>query len=310
MSDSRRGERVGTHAPIINACTHAETCRCKSTWTSSESGCNVTQSGCPSVACDDDDKSWCLVENSGCAGEENTDGGGWAYCTPGMGTSSIDALLLCTIWCPFSFLLSMCLYLFVCLFVCCYCFVTSLFRMSCFVPLCWFHLSSMLCRMPLTTTFPKTLRKVLWCARKYRFLHPKDREFCTCSLKCASTSATPVGVKEPQTQLSVTANPIPSDCYSEQTAARELGYNQSSWDNSSGEEPQPASDSTPWALLTSKEQEAATFLGYSDKSWDDESGLEAQPAADSKYWAQLSACGEDPCRASPACSRSLFARVT
>ena len=200
-----------------------------------------------------------------------------------------------------------CIYLFV---FCCYCFVTSLFRMSCFVPLCWFHLSSMLCRMPLTTTFPKTLRKVLWCARKYRFLHPKDREFCTCSLKCASTSATPVGVKEPQTQLSVTANPIPSDCYSEQTAARELGYNQSSWDNSSGEEPQPASDSTPWALLTSKEQEAATFLGYSDKSWDDESGLEAQPAADSKYWAQLSACGEDPCRASPACSRSLFARVT
>ena len=105
-----------------------------------------------------------------------------------------------------------------------------------------------------------------------------------------------------------------------------LGYTQVSWDNLSGNEPQPASADKYWGELSSEEREAAAVLGYSQISWDDpwpaagdkyfaqltaaeqaaaqelgydarswdnESGLEPQPALLDKQWAELTACGKD-----------------
>jgi len=61
-------------------CEHApqeEACRCKQSWTSPSDGaaCATEQNGCTTC---DFESSWCMLENPGCAGEE--DGEGWAYC--------------------------------------------------------------------------------------------------------------------------------------------------------------------------------------------------------------------------------------
>ena len=40
-----------------------------------------------------------------------------------------------------------------------------------------------------------------------------------------------------------------------------------SWDNASGNEPQPASASTKWTALTAQERLAATVLGYTEQTW-------------------------------------------
>ena len=67
-----------------------------------------------------------------------------------------------------------------------------------------------------------------------------------------------------------------------------LGYTQVSWDNLSGNEPQPAPSNKVWSELTHSERVAAVVLGYTGKSWDNESGFEAQPASVDKQWAELS----------------------
>ena len=70
-----------------------------------------------------------------------------------------------------------------------------------------------------------------------------------------------------------------------------LGYTQFSWENFSGEEPQPASADKAWAALTDDEKAAARVLGYTGTIWDNESGAETQPASANKYWAELTSCG-------------------
>ena len=54
---------------------------------------------------------------------------------------------------------------------------------------------------------------------------------------------------------------------SQQQAAALLGYTQTSWDNTSGNEVQPASASKTWAQLTSEEKSAAMVLGYTALTW-------------------------------------------
>ena len=80
---------------------------------------------------------------------------------------------------------------------------------------------------------------------------------------------------------------------SEQAAAALLGYTQTSWDDVSGKEIQPASSKKYWAKLAKHEQLAAMALGYTRKSWDNVSGRETQPPADSKYWHELKDCGKN-----------------
>ena len=82
-------------------------------------------------------------------------------------------------------------------------------------------------------------------------------------------------------------------CVSEQAAAALLGYTQTSWDDVSGKEIQPASSKKHWAKLAEHERKAAMALGYSPKIWDNFSGEETQPPADSKYWHELKDCGEN-----------------
>ena len=88
---------------------------------------------------------------------------------------------------------------------------------------------------------------------------------------------------------------LPSACNSEQAAAVVLGFTQVSWDDLSGQEPQPWSMRKFWAQLTANEKAAAVLLGYTQVSWDNDSGLEPQPASAVKSWAELTACadGED-----------------
>ena len=86
----------------------------------------------------------------------------------------------------------------------------------------------------------------------------------------------------------------PSVCKSEQAALRALGYTQTSWDNLSGDELQPASSIQRWSALTDNEKAAAAVLGYSQKAWDNESGSEPQPDSWDKSWAELTSCGDGP----------------
>ena len=74
---------------------------------------------------------------------------------------------------------------------------------------------------------------------------------------------------------------------SEQVAAEVLGYTQVSWENLSGNEPQPSSHKKSWSELTHSERVAAVLLGYTGKVWDNESGSELQPASAYKSWAEL-----------------------
>ena len=69
-----------------------------------------------------------------------------------------------------------------------------------------------------------------------------------------------------------------------------LGYTQVSWDNLSGQEPQPWSGYKAWYELSLNEQAAVTLLGYTETTWDNESGSERQPASALKGWAELTMC--------------------
>ena len=80
----------------------------------------------------------------------------------------------------------------------------------------------------------------------------------------------------------MTSNSHTSDCITEREAAQILGYTGATWDNMSGEEPQPASSDKFWAELTDEEKEAAGVLGYTRLIWDTQ-----PPPAGSKYWADL-----------------------
>ena len=39
---------------------------CLSVWTTDDAGCEEDQYGCPSTACDGDDKPWCMTEHTWC----------------------------------------------------------------------------------------------------------------------------------------------------------------------------------------------------------------------------------------------------
>ena len=73
---------------------------------------------------------------------------------------------------------------------------------------------------------------------------------------------------------------------------RALGHTQASWDNLSGQEPQPESFSSPWIYLNPNEKKAALLLGYTQETWDRVSQSEPQPESYYKYWDELTACGE------------------
>ena len=83
-----------------------------------------------------------------------------------------------------------------------------------------------------------------------------------------------------------------SACNSERDAAVLLGFTQVSWDDLSGQEPQPSSWSKYWDELSANEREAVRLLGYNQKVWDNDSGLEPQPIAFFKSWDELTKCGE------------------
>merc|ERR1712071_699121 len=64
-------------------------CKCVDVWTDTDSNAAcVDIEGCPTTACDGDSKSWCLIENNGCAQEEAD--GGWAYCSPPPPPSAVS----------------------------------------------------------------------------------------------------------------------------------------------------------------------------------------------------------------------------
>ena len=83
-----------------------------------------------------------------------------------------------------------------------------------------------------------------------------------------------------------------SGCTNEQMAAGVLGYTQASWDNLSGQEPQPPSATKAWAALTAKEKASARVLGYTQAIWNNESGVETRPTSANKQWDWLTSCGE------------------
>eukprot|EP00908_Phaeocystis_cordata_P023062 Transcript_5490.p4 GENE.Transcript_5490~~Transcript_5490.p4 ORF type:complete len:138 (+),score=29.54 Transcript_5490:1006-1419(+) len=70
------------NSPYCTGCSMCDACTCKSSWTTTDTGCTTTQSGCPSTACDGDSNGpWCLVDSTPCAGSSGD--GSWMYCTPG-----------------------------------------------------------------------------------------------------------------------------------------------------------------------------------------------------------------------------------
>ena len=71
-------------------------------------------------------------------------------------------------------------------------------------------------------------------------------------------------------------------CLTEQDAARALGYTEDTWDNLSGMETQPLSESKTWSQLTDTERAAAEVLGYDQLIWDTQ-----PPAAATKFWESL-----------------------
>ena len=83
-----------------------------------------------------------------------------------------------------------------------------------------------------------------------------------------------------------------SGCQSTQAAAKTLGYTQTSWDNRSKKEKQPAVALKSWKDLTHDQRVAAVTLGYTGKTWDNKSGKEKQPASKKQRWTQLTTCGE------------------
>ena len=54
---------------------------------------------------------------------------------------------------------------------------------------------------------------------------------------------------------------------SEKEAAESFGYNQTNWDNKTGDEVQPNSISRTWDELTTKKKNALKALGLTRASW-------------------------------------------
>lgn len=74
-----------------------------------------------------------------------------------------------------------------------------------------------------------------------------------------------------------------SDCWwSEHDAVRVLGFTETTWDNLSGKEPQPAAMRQHWADLTDNEQEALKALNFNRIIWDSQ-----RPESAEKQWDEL-----------------------
>ena len=71
-----------------------------------------------------------------------------------------------------------------------------------------------------------------------------------------------------------------------------LGFDQVTWDNF-GQEAPPQSFNNYWNELTDNEKAAAVLLGYNERSWNNDTGDEPQPLSHSKKWVDLTACGEN-----------------
>ena len=84
-------------------------------------------------------------------------------------------------------------------------------------------------------------------------------------------------------------------CPREQPAAIVLGYEQASWDDTTGTVRAPLAARKPWIALSHEEKTAAGLLGYTEISWDNVSGSEPQPNVFNKQWSELTTCadGED-----------------
>ena len=68
----------------------------------------------------------------------------------------------------------------------------------------------------------------------------------------------------------------------ERTAVEYLGFIKLSWDTRA-----PSSSTKTWAALTDDERTAATDFGYTETNWDNLSGEELQPPAANKYWSEM-----------------------
>ena len=73
---------------------------------------------------------------------------------------------------------------------------------------------------------------------------------------------------------------------SEKAAALVLGYDQGMWDGLE-KAPQPPTADMAWSELMDRERAAAATLGYNQITWDNESGSEQQPPVEDKDWADL-----------------------
>ena len=94
----------------------------------------------------------------------------------------------------------------------------------------------------------------------------------------------------PPAHLRLPARAVTTTQLNQQQAATSLGYTQVSWDNTSGNEPQPASASAKWTVLTTQDKLAATVLGYTEQTWRTVSVTKKTP------WSDLTmAAGADMC---------------
>ena len=71
-----------------------------------------------------------------------------------------------------------------------------------------------------------------------------------------------------------------------------LGFNEASWDDTTGSVRTPLAARKPWRALTANEQMAASLLGYNEIMWDNLSGLVQQPDVVNKQWSELTTCAD------------------
>ena len=95
---------------------------------------------------------------------------------------------------------------------------------------------------------------------------------------CAFTHA--FADDDPPAHFRLSERAVTTTQLSQQQAATSLGYTQASWDNTSGNEPQPASASTKWTALTAQDRLAATVLGYTEQTWRTVSVMKKTPWSD------------------------------
>ena len=64
------------------------------------------------------------------------------------------------------------------------------------------------------------------------------------------------------------------------------------WNKEAENALKPWSSIKSWVDLTNNEKIAARVLGYTETSWDNVSGNEPQPVSYYKYWDELTKCGD------------------